>query len=75
MLFPHVFDLPPNFVIFDISDNRNIKLSLKTKSYILKHKLGNACVYDTECIKDLGGLIDSKLQFNCHVDYIFFSNQ
>jgi hypothetical protein len=37
----------------------------------MKYKLGDSYITRTDCIKDLGGFIDSKLYFHSHVDYIF----
>jgi hypothetical protein len=37
----------------------------------LKYKLRDSYITRTDCIKDLGVFIDSKLYFHSHVDYIF----
>jgi hypothetical protein len=48
-----------------------ITFSRKTNTLLLKYKLGDFYITRTDCIKDLGVFIDSKLYFHSHVDYIF----
>jgi hypothetical protein len=54
-----------------ISKTRAITFSRKTNTLLLKYKLGDSYIIRTDCIKDLGVFIDSKLYFHSHVDYIF----
>jgi hypothetical protein len=43
----------------------------KLNFLVFYYKLYESLITRTECIKDLGVIIDSKLQFHNHVDYIF----
>jgi hypothetical protein len=62
-----------NFMNLNISKTRAITFSRKTNTLLLKYKLRDSYITSTDCIKDLGVSIDSKLLFHSHVDYIFFS--
>jgi hypothetical protein len=55
----------------NISKTRVITFSRKTNTFLLKYKPRDSYITHTDCIKDLGVFIDSKLYFHCHVDYIF----
>jgi hypothetical protein len=60
-----------NFMKHNISKTRVISFSRKTNTLIYDYKLCQSSVTCTDSIKDPGVLIDSKLRFHNHVDYIF----
>ena len=53
----------------NISKTRAITFSNQTNTFLLKYKLGD--ITRTDCIKDMGVFIFSKLYFLSYVDYIF----
>jgi hypothetical protein len=56
---------------FNINKTRPISFCRKTNLLLFDIKLCESLITRTECIKDLGVLIDSKLHFHNRVDYIF----
>jgi hypothetical protein len=55
----------------NISKTRVISFSRKTNTLIYDYKLCQSSIARTDCIKDLGVFIDSKLRFHNYVDYVF----
>jgi hypothetical protein len=47
-----------------------ISFSSKTNSIYFNYKLCNNLVTRSQCVKDLGVLLDCKLYFHLHIDYI-----
>jgi hypothetical protein len=41
-----------------------------TKSIYFNYFLGDLLIVRTDCVKDLGVILDSKLHFHRHVDYL-----
>jgi hypothetical protein len=48
-----------------------ISFTRKTNSIYFNYKLRNNLVSRSQCVKDLGVLLDCKLYFHQHIDYIF----
>jgi hypothetical protein len=46
-------------------------LSCKTNSIHFKYFVKDVLILRAECIKDLGVMVDSKLYFHCHVDFVY----
>jgi hypothetical protein len=55
----------------NVNKTRVISFSRKTKLLLFYYKLCESWTTRTECMKDLGVLIDSKFHLHNHVDYIF----
>jgi hypothetical protein len=54
---------------------RKLKLYLshvKTNNINFKYFAKDVLILRAECMKDLGVMVDSKLYFHCHVDFIYF---
>jgi hypothetical protein len=60
-----------NFMKLNVKKTRVISFSRKTKLRHFDYQLCESLITRTECIKDPGVQIDSKLHFHHHVDYIF----
>jgi hypothetical protein len=60
-----------NCMDLNISKAQAITFSRKTKTLLLKYKLGVSYIISSDCINGLGVFIDSKLHFHSHVDSIF----
>jgi hypothetical protein len=60
-----------NFMKLNVNKTRVICFSRKTNLRLFDYKLCESLITRTECIKDLGVQIDSKLHLHHHVDYIF----
>jgi hypothetical protein len=58
--------MKPNF-----SNIRVISFTREMKVFNCQYKLGNSFILRTDCIRDLGVHIDSKLYFHHHVDFLF----
>jgi hypothetical protein len=55
----------------NLSKIRVISFSRKTTALNYQYRLGNSFILRTDCIKDLGVHIDSKLHFHQHVHFSF----
>jgi hypothetical protein len=55
----------------NIGKTRVIAFTRKKNILYYNYKISDSSVTGTETIKDLGMLLDSKLHFHAHVDYIF----
>jgi hypothetical protein len=55
----------------NVNKTRVISFSRKTNLLLFDYKLCESLITRTECIRDLGVQIDSKLRFHNHVDYVF----
>jgi hypothetical protein len=60
-----------DFMKLNVNKTRVITFSRKMNLCLFDYKLCELLITQTECIKDLGVQIDSKLHFHHHVDYIF----
>jgi hypothetical protein len=59
-----------NLIKPNLSKIRVISFSRKTTVLNYQYRLGNSPILRTDCIKDLGVHIDSKLHFHQHVDFL-----
>jgi hypothetical protein len=59
-----------NGMKMNIGKTTIISFSRKTNSILFNYTLCNNLVTRSQCIKDLGVLLDCKLYFHLHVDYI-----
>jgi hypothetical protein len=48
-----------------------ISFTRKTNSVHFNYCVKNALVSRSDCIKDFGAMLDSKLYFHCHVDFVY----
>jgi hypothetical protein len=55
----------------NISKTRTIIFSRITNTLLLKYKLGDSYITRTNCIKDVGVFIESRLYSHSYVDYVF----
>jgi hypothetical protein len=60
-----------NCMKLNIGKTRVIAFTRKTNVLYYNYKICDSSVTRTDTIKDLGILLDSKLHFHAHVDYIF----
>jgi hypothetical protein len=59
-----------NGMTLNVSKTTIISLTRKTVGFHFNYKLSNIPILRSQCVKDLGVLLDSKLYFHHHVDYI-----
>jgi hypothetical protein len=62
-----------NGMKINIGKTTIISFSRKTNSILFNYKLCSNLVTRSQCVKDLGVLLDCELYFHQHVDYIFFA--
>jgi hypothetical protein len=55
----------------NIQKTKIISFTHKTNSVHFKHFVKDVLILRAECIKDLGVMLDSKLYFHCHVDFVY----
>jgi hypothetical protein len=60
-----------NCMKLNISKTKVISFSWKTNPLVYDYKLCQSSITRTDCIKDLGVLIDNKLHFHEHINHIF----
>lgn len=60
-----------NFMKPNPSKIRAVSFTRKTTAWNYQYRLGNSFILRTDCIKDLGIYLDSKLHFHQHVDHLF----
>jgi hypothetical protein len=58
-----------NFMKINTLKKDIISFTRKTNSIHYNHFVGNLLIARTDCVKDLGVMLDSKLHFHRHVDY------
>jgi hypothetical protein len=63
--------LPASAMARPYSKIRVISFSRKTTALNYQYRLGNSFIFRTDCIKDLGVHINSKLHFHQRVDFLF----
>jgi hypothetical protein len=56
----------------NIQKTRIISFTRKTNSVHFNYYVSNAIILRSDCIKDLGVMLDSKLYFHRHVDFVHF---
>jgi hypothetical protein len=54
----------------NIQKTKIISFTRKTNSIHFKYSVKDVLILRAECIKDLGVIVDSKLYFHCHVDFV-----
>jgi hypothetical protein len=55
----------------NIQKTKIISFTRKTNSINFKYFVKDVLILPAECIKDLGVLVDSKLYFHCHIDFVY----
>jgi hypothetical protein len=55
----------------NIQKTKIISFTRKTNSIHFKYFVKDVLILRAECIKDLGLMVDSKLYFHCHVDFVY----
>jgi hypothetical protein len=55
----------------NIQKTKIICFTRKTNSIHFKYFVKDVLILRAECIKDLGVMVDSKLYFHCHVDFVY----
>jgi hypothetical protein len=55
----------------NIQKTKIISFTRKTNSIHFKYFVKDVLILRAECIKDLGVMLDSKLYFHCHVDFVY----
>jgi hypothetical protein len=60
-----------NCMELSIQKTKIISLTHKTNRINFKQFVKDALILRVECIKDLGVMLDSKLYFHCHVDFVY----
>jgi hypothetical protein len=58
-------------VIVNIQKTRIISFMRKTNSVHFNYYVSNEIILHSDCIKDLGVTLDSKLYFYRHVDFVY----
>jgi len=48
-----------------------ISFTRKTNCVHFNYCVSNVLILRSDCIKDLGVMLDSKLYFHCHVDFVY----
>jgi hypothetical protein len=56
---------------FNIQKTKIIFFTLKTNNIHFKYFVKDVLILRAECIKDLGVMLDSKLYFHCHIDFVY----
>jgi hypothetical protein len=56
----------------NIQKTRIISFTRKTNSVHFNYYVTNEIILCSDCIKDLGVTLDSKLYFHCHVDFVHY---
>jgi hypothetical protein len=59
-----------NAMTLNVGKTTIISFTRKTVGLHFNYKLSNNPILRSQCVKDLGVLLDSKLYFHHHVDYI-----
>jgi hypothetical protein len=54
----------------NIQKTRIISFMRKTNSVHFNYYVSNKIILHSDCIKDLGVMLHSKLYFHCHVDFV-----
>jgi hypothetical protein len=55
----------------NIQKTRIISFTCKTNSVHFNYYVSNEIILRSDCIKDLGVMLDSKLYFHRHVDFVY----
>jgi hypothetical protein len=55
-----------------IQKSKIISFTRKTNSIYFNYYVKDVLISRTDCIKDLGVTLESKLYFHCHVDFVYF---
>jgi hypothetical protein len=48
-----------------------ISYTCKTNSIHFNYYVDSLLIVPTDCVKDLGVMLNSKLHFHCHIDYLY----
>jgi hypothetical protein len=59
-----------NHMELNIQKTRIIYLTRKTNSAHVNYYVSNVIILRSDCIKDLGVMLDSKLHFHRHIDFV-----
>jgi hypothetical protein len=75
-LLQHDIDSVQNWCLdngmkLSLSKTAIISFTRKTNSIYFNYKLCNNLVAHSQCVKDLGVLLDCKIYFHQHINYIF----
>jgi hypothetical protein len=61
-----------NHMELNVQKTKTISFTRKTNSIRFNYYVSGASILRTDCIKDLVVMLDSKLYFHSHVDYVHF---
>jgi hypothetical protein len=60
-----------NGMELNIQKTKIISFTRKTNSIHFKYSVKDVLILHSDCIKDIGVMVDSKLYFHCHVDFVY----
>jgi hypothetical protein len=60
-----------NYMQLNIQKTKIIFLTRKSNSNHINYCVKDVLILHSDCIKDLGVLLDNKLYFHCHVDFVY----
>jgi hypothetical protein len=60
-----------NCMELNIQKTKIISFTHKMKSINLNYHVSDVLILHSDCLKDLGVMLDSKLYFHCHTDFVY----